>query len=102
MALSERELEENEAKLDNILHKIVHSAKQIQELRQSINLEAPNDYNDKILDEIVLLSKLIEEMATLADDIDVTDEHITRQLEGQITDKLDEAISRISAVKGLL
>jgi|GEM_PF-5049892 len=102
MAVSERELEENEAKLDNILHKILHSAKQIQELRQSINLEAPEEYNRKILDEIMLIAKIIEELSTLADDIDIVDERITEQLDDQITDKLDEAIKRIASVKTLL
>ena len=102
MAISERELEENEAKLDNILHKIIESSKKVQELRGMVNFQAGKEYNDKLLGEIDTLAKIIENLATLADEIDVTDERITKGVEGEIQDKLDEAITRINAVRSLL
>lgn len=103
MAISERELEENEAKLDNILHKIVESTRQIQDLKDSIELSEEKKYdNRRTLDEIDTLAKIIENLAMLADEIDVADERITEGLESNIKDKLDEAITKISAVRNLL
>jgi hypothetical protein len=99
MAISERELKENEAKIDNILHKILESSRQIQDLRDRVNLNMPEAYNNPLLDEIGTLGRIIEELATLADEIDVSDERLTERAEGEIKDKLDEAIARILAIK---
>jgi hypothetical protein len=101
MSLSERELEENEAKLDNLLHKIVESAKQIQELKENINPAEPTEYNKRCLEQIDMLAKIIQELGEAADDIDIVDENLTKSLEHEIIDKLDRAIEKISAAKDL-
>lgn len=101
MSISERELEENEAKLDNMLHKIAESAKQIRELKESINPAEPVEYNKQTLDEIDTLAQIIQELAETADLIDITDEKITKDLEHEIVEKLDRAIERISTSKDL-
>ena len=99
MSISERELEENEAKLDNLLHKIVESAKQIQELKDSINPAEPFEYNKEMLEDIDTLAKIIEELGSAADLIDIADERITKEIEEKIVGKLDDAIGRISSAK---
>lgn len=37
MVTSERRLEENEAKVDNILHKVINAVKQIKDLSMQLN-----------------------------------------------------------------
>jgi hypothetical protein len=99
MAVSERELEENEVKLDNILHKIIESSKQIQELRENINANMPYERNKKALDQIEMLAEIIEHLGQLADIIDEKDEEITRELETEVKDSLDDAIKKIITVR---
>jgi hypothetical protein len=102
MSISERELEENEAKLDNLLHKIVESAKQIRELKENINPAEPTEYNKQCLEQIDMLAQIIQELSEAADLIDVTDEKITRDVEQEMEEKIDDAISRITIAKRLV
>jgi uncharacterized phage infection (PIP) family protein YhgE len=102
MAISERDLAENEVKLDNMLHKIVESAKQIRELKDNINPAEPAEYDKQCLEQIDLLAQIIQELAEAADLIDITDERITEQLENGISAKLDEAIQHITAARQLM
>ena len=100
MSISERELEENEAKLDNLLHKIVECAKQIQELKENINVS--DEESKDFLENIDLLAKTVQELGEAADLIDVTDESITKSVEVEMEDKLDAAIARITAARELV
>ena len=95
MTISERQLEENEAKLDNLLHKIIEAARQIQELRTSYDQSMNTEYNKRILDDIDMLAKTIEQLAGHADVLDEQDEELTKELEQEIKNSLDEAILRI-------
>lgn len=102
MALSERELEENEAKLDNVLHKISNAANKIQrlnrDLRESKDLEIIYERSTciKILtDTIVTLTKL-------ASEINFVDENITNELEIELGNELNIAIENIKKAKKIL
>jgi hypothetical protein len=95
MTVSERELEENEAKVDNLLHKITEAARQIQDLRGSLKREVDPEQVKRTLDDIDLLAQTIEELARHADVLDVQDEELTQGLEREIKNSLDEAIVRI-------
>jgi hypothetical protein len=102
MSISERELEENEVKLDNILHKIVVAAKQIETIQENINPDAPAEYSKQLLEDIAMLAETIENLAEAADDIDIVDEHVTKELKEDIEGKLDDAIERITAARSNL
>jgi hypothetical protein len=102
MPVSERELEENEAKLDNILHKIIAAAKQIETIKENINPDAPAEYNKQLLEDINMLAETIENLAEAADDIDIIDEHVTQELEADIQGKLDDAIEKIASARSKL
>jgi hypothetical protein len=102
MTISERQLEENEAKIDNILHKIIGANQQIQELSESIG---PNSSGTFLMDRvrrIKLLSEIIGNLSLLADEIDIADQQLTEELEVKITEELDRAISDITEAKSLL
>ncbi|MBU0756996.1 MAG: hypothetical protein KKF44_02945 [Nanoarchaeota archaeon] len=98
MAISERQLEENEAKIDNILHKILNCCNHIQTLSSNMEeLDLSKDAN--ILKDrtkrISLLAETIENLALLADKIDIENEKITEEIEDKITSELDVAIEKI-------
>ncbi|HIH23742.1 TPA: hypothetical protein HA251_01780 [Candidatus Woesearchaeota archaeon] len=99
MGVPERELEENEAKLDNILHKIIEASRQVQELRSTITPNTPAGTRAQCLDEINTLAQIIENLAILADDIDIKDEQLTEESEKEIKQTLDDAITRILTVR---
>lgn len=102
MAISERQLEENEARLDNILHKIVTAAQQIEQMKEKINLNTPTSYNEQLLEDINMLAETIENLAEAADDIDIVDEHVTKEIDEDIRTKLDEAIVKINSARSNL
>lgn len=102
MALSERALEENEVKLDNILHKILKAAHNIRDLNSDITVT-----NDSTLIEersrcIGILTKTITTLTTLAAEINIVDESITTELENQLGNELNIAIENIKKAKELL
>ncbi len=102
MSIVERELEENEAKLDNVLHKIIEASRQIQQLKGEINLNLSKDQNKSALEEIDTLAQIIENLAVLSDEIDVSDEKLTKTAEDEITAVLDDAIKKITNTKSRL
>lgn len=99
MGIPERELEENEAKLDNILHKIIEASRQVQDLRSTITPNTSPGTREQCLNEINTLAQIIENLAILADDIDIKDEQLTAEAEREIKQTLDDAITRILTVR---
>ncbi|MFC1648424.1 hypothetical protein ACFL1B_03105 [Nanoarchaeota archaeon] len=97
MAVNERELEEDEAKLDNILHKIIATSKQIKSLSNEISED--HDQNNIVKQKFRLLSGIVENLALLADEITLHEEKITEELEDKIKDELGNAINNIQDVQ---
>jgi len=107
MGVNARKLEEDEAKIDNLLHKIIESAKAVEELNSSnISREGLNKFYQELdpafltrMRKISLLIETILHLAYLADDIDLSDETITEQLGENITDELKIAIQKIQEAR---
>jgi len=105
MALDARKLEEDEAKIDNLLHKICESARAIRDLNAYTiaNKELTSLVEDidpgftKRIKKINILAETVLNLALLADDIDLEDERLTSELEVNIRDKLKVAIEQILA-----
>jgi hypothetical protein len=95
VAISERQLEENEVTLDNLLHKILEAAKEIRGLRSGLGPHTSAEMSKRLLDDIDMLAQTICELTSHADIIDEQDEELTRGLEREIKNSLDEAIFRI-------
>ena len=102
MAVSERKLEENEAKIDNILHKVISASDQIQKLCAQINERSTGSFLMERIRRVNILSEIIYHLSHLADDIDLTDQQLTEELEAKIKSELDKAISDITEAKSLL
>ncbi|MFH0874382.1 MAG: hypothetical protein V1859_00440 [archaeon] len=103
MALKERMLDENEAKIDNILRKIIVSSQHIREIADSFeNIAINEDSQNLVLERIKrirLLSEVIENLSSLADEMDLDDEKITKEFEDRISNGLDNAIEVIKEAK---
>jgi hypothetical protein len=105
MTVSERQLEENEAKIDNILHKVLKSCHHMQDMIESIerfNLGKEEFHIKQRLKNLLMLSETIENLTLLADQIDIQNEKITLELEDKITEELDEAILKIKEASELI
>ena len=102
MIISERKLEENEAKIDNILHKVIKSTQQIKELSTQLNEKSGGAFLMDRVRQIKILSEIIYNLASLADEIDIEDENLTKELEVKIQLELDKAIKDITEAKSLL
>jgi hypothetical protein len=109
MAVNERELEENEAKIDNILHKVLISLGHIRDLTESLDTmsydKTPEEERDFIMQrtkKIILLVETVTNLTLLADEIDVQDEKITWEMDKKITGELDVAINKILDARKLL
>lgn len=102
MAISERTLEENEAKIDNILHKVISATEQIKQLCSQINERSTGSFLMERIRRINILSEIVYHLSHLADDIDIADQKITQELETKIRGELDKAISDITEAKHLL
>lgn len=102
MPINERKLEEDEAKIDNILHKVVNSADKIRELNEQIDPSAPSATIEARKQRIAILVETIINLATLADEIDISDEKITEEVEGEIKKELRSAVSKIMSAQKLL
>ncbi|MEA2035896.1 MAG: hypothetical protein U9O94_00200 [Nanoarchaeota archaeon] len=107
MEVSTRELEEDEIKIDNLLNKILHSCKLIEELNKQIITSKDSTVFDKEYmveraRKIDILLKTVQNLVTLADDIDVTDETITIDLEKELKKKMVSAIDDIKGINRFL
>lgn len=102
MAVSERQLEENEARIDNILHKVISSSEQINQLCSQLNENSRGEFLVSRIKKIGMLSEIIFHLSHLADDIDVKDQQLTQELEIEITKGLDKAIQDITEAKELV
>lgn len=101
MAVSERQLEENEAKIDNILHKVISASEQISQLCSQINKNSKGEFLIERIKRVGMLSEIIFHLSHLADDIDIKDQKLTIELEKEITEGLDKAIEDITEAKNL-
>lgn len=102
MVISDRNLEENEARLENVLNKILKAANNIKDLNEDIS-----ESKDLIVIEerskcIAILVETITTLTTLALEINIVDEEITKELENQLEDELNNAIQKIKKAEGLL
>ena len=102
MTISERELEENEAKIDNILHKVIHATQHIRKLCSQINEKSSGTFLMNRIKRIDILSETVYHLSCLADDIDIADQKLTAELEQKIKTGLDKAIRDITEAKSLL
>lgn len=102
MTVLGRKLEENEAQMDNVLHKILVSNNHIKELASQITYSSTGTYLTERIKRIKILNDTIRELTLLADEIDMASEKLTEELEAKITSGLDKAIEDINAAKELL
>ena len=102
MVISERKLEENEAKIDNILHKIISASKQIKAICSQIKEHTSGEVLTEKVRRISLLNELISNLANFADEIEIKDETLTTELEEDITQGLDKAIKGIIQTENFL
>ena len=107
MSFSTRALEEDEAKIDNLLHKVHRSSKLIEQLNNqiiSINDQGflDKDYVVERAQKIDILIKTIINLVLLADDIDITDEEVTEDIEAQLKQMLGHAITDIREINNYL
>jgi ethanolamine utilization microcompartment shell protein EutS len=100
--LSDRKLEENEAKLDNVLHKILKAAHNIKDLNEDIKYTKDLGVIEERSKFIGILAETISTLTMLASEINFVDENITEELEGKIEKELDIAIENITNVRKLL
>ncbi|MBT3464185.1 hypothetical protein HOD20_01065 [archaeon] len=109
MVISERQLEENEAKIDNILHKVLKSMEHIKHLTMTLK-NAPTYKSEEELktfitdrtNKILLLSETVTNLTMLADEIDIEDETITVEIDTKIRGELDTAVQTIKEARSLL
>ena len=109
MALTERVLEENEAKIDNILHKILLSVRRIAELNAQIKNETKKisdedlrEYVDARCRRVELLTQILDNLVVFADFIDIKDERLTKEIEQKIRSELKGAIESITEAEKFL
>ncbi|MFH1399648.1 MAG: hypothetical protein ABIG95_06065 [Candidatus Woesearchaeota archaeon] len=102
MAVSDRKLEENEAKIDNILHKVIKATTQIRDMCGQVNEQSSGTFLMERIKRIELLSDIINNLACFADEIEIADERLTVDLEDKIHSELDKAISYLKEAKNLL
>ena len=95
---SERKLEENEAKLDNVLHKILKAAHNIKELNEDIKYTKDLNVIEERSKFIGILAETIATLTMLASEINIVDENITEELEEKIEKELGIAIKNITNV----
>ena len=100
--LSDRKLEENEAKLDNVLHKILKAAHNIRDLNDDIKYTKDLDVIAERSKFIGILTETIVTLTMLASEINVVDENITEELGEKIEKELDIAIENITDARKLL
>ncbi|MFH1642056.1 MAG: hypothetical protein ABIC04_04100 [Nanoarchaeota archaeon] len=107
MSLSTRELEEDETRIDNLLHKVLSASQAIEDInRQIISSEDSGNFDkDYVLERAKktdILIKTVINIVTLADDIDITDETLTEGLRTETKEKLNQAIRLILDAKKFL
>lgn len=102
MTITGRVLEENEAKIDNILHKILKSSEHITNLTSQITYSSTGSFLMERIKRIKILNETVYHLTMLADEIDLEDEDLTEELETKIKASLDKAIIDIKAAKELL
>ena len=100
--ISEKTLEENEVKLDNILHKILKAAQNIQELNEDIKYTKDLIIIEEKSKFIDILTETIINLVMLASEINVVDEGMTEELEHKIQKELDVAIGNITSIRKML
>jgi hypothetical protein len=107
MGISTRDLEEDEVKIDNLLNKILHSCKLIEELNYQVHTIRDfklidSDYVTERTKKIDILVKTVMNLAILADDIDVVDESVTEDLEEELRANINKAIGHIKRINNFL
>ena len=102
MSIKERTLEEDEVKIDNLLHKIVESNNRIEMLTQQIRDKTREGYILKRVRMISILTDTIFNLSTLADEIDVRDEKLVKDMEAGVQTQLQDAIGNIERATELL
>jgi len=99
VSILERELEEDEAKLDNILHKIMVSAEKLEVVAKEIGRDERR--NSLAKQKFELLGEQIYNLSLLADEITLHDKKITEELEDRVKSELTAAIGNINEIKSL-
>jgi hypothetical protein len=107
MGISTRDLEEDEVKIDNLLSKILHACKLIEELNYQVHTIrdfklVDSDYVTERTKKIDILIKTIMNLSILADDIDVVDETVTEDLEEEVRAHINTAIGHIKRINNFL
>jgi len=100
MTIEGKKLAHDEVEIDNLLHKILLSAKKI-ELLNNANIEKVREnkvyqqQEDKFRDRmemIEILVQTIQNLATLADEIDIEDEKLTLKHQEKIQDAIKKIV----------
>jgi len=102
MTVSERALEEDEVKIDNLLHKILKANEQIEDVVKHLRIDLEDGKQLERLRMIDLLTETVKNLALLADEIDIHDEHMTEELETRVQGKLQDAIVSIQSASKIL
>ncbi len=96
MGVSERTLEEDEAKIDNILHKILKLNEKIEFLSKQADEASEKKFVRERMRMINIMTQTVHNLAWLADDIELKDMELTKELETKIKDRLRSAITNIN------
>ena len=102
MAVSERELEEDEVRIDNLLHKILRANEHVEELSKQAKMHVEDGDSLEKLRMIGVLTETIANLALLADEIDQHDEQLTKELETSVRAELQEAVKRINSASKIV
>jgi len=100
--ISERKLEENEAKLDNVLHKILKASQNVRDLNKDIEYTKDLIVIGERSRFIGILTETISTLTMLASEINEADETITKELETRVEKELDIAIENINKARELI
>ena len=95
MAVRDRTLEEDEAKIDNLLHKILESNDKIDSLAEQVRQKSDDGFVMQRMRMMSILTETIKNLAILADEIDLRDEELVKELEHNVKSELRQAVQRI-------
>lgn len=100
--ISERTLEEDEAKIDNLLHKILESNRKIALLADQISSRTADDFILERTRMLHILTETVGTLAQLADEIDMHDARMLERTVPGVRAHLQDAIGTIRDAERLL